>query len=462
MLKAYPFGEWTPDLANNVVTQANNVRAIANGYAPLGSPSAVTAALPGTFNGGASFIDSASNATTLIATASYLYKYGGTSWTSISALTSSQVVRFAQFGDNVVLAPGGTAKAYSLTGGAVTTPTDAPALVDVAQVRDFVMGITPDNKIQWCQFNDSSTWTTGVNQADYQPVLSSHAVRIFGGEYGILLKQQGIERISYVGNDIIFQFDEISSQYGCIAPGAACQVGSTVFFLSERGFMACDGENVLPLGDEKFNRWFFSSFSRADIAGISSAVDPRNSLVLWAMPGTPGLILAYNWVLKRATTITVNVSGVFTGYGVSTSIDALDALYGNLDAIPVSLDSTLFQGGNPVLMIADGSNALSSLTGTTLEATLQLDNVEPTPGRRSRIRGLRFITDATTATATVDAKMRSGDDDSVQLAASMRLNGKLPIRANGRYNTIAVTIPAGTNWSFIQGCEVEFEAGDGR
>jgi hypothetical protein len=306
----------------------------------------------------------------------------------------------------------------------------------------------------------------GVNQADKQPSLWGELKRVVGGEYAIALTDRSVIRVTYVGVegglDVIWQFDQISQEVGCMAAGSVCNVGRLVFFLSERGFMMCDGQEVMPIADEKFNRWFFGKFSRQDIANIWATIDPRRSIVLWAMPGTPGTIIAYNWVLKRATTMQMDVAGLFTGYTSGITLDALDAVYGNLDAMTISLDSPALQGGNPLLLIADSANVLNALTGPSLEATLQLDNIEPTPGRRSRIREVRLVTDATDASVTIDARMRAGDAESIRSASSMRSNGKMPIRANGRYNNVAVTIPAGADWSYIQGCELEFEAGDAR
>jgi hypothetical protein len=465
--KAYPLPEWLPDQPGGL-SVASNVLAIANGYAPVSEPQGVTAALGDSFNGAGAFVDSTGTTTMLAATPSSLWKYSGTAWVEISGLNPSQPVYFAQFGDNVLMALGTSAalQSYSLTGGTVTTPTDAPDAIDAAQVRDFVMAITTDNAVQWCQFNDSATWTTGTNQADKQPSLWGHLKRVVGGEYGILLTDKGVIRATYVGVEgalnIIWQFDQISQEVGCMAAGSVCNVGRLIFFLSERGFEMCDGQEVTPIADEKFNRWFFNSFSRSDIAKIWSTIDPRNSLVLWAMPGNPGTIIAYNWVLKRATTIRVDVAGLFTGYTSGITLDALDAIYGNLDAMTISLDSPSLQGGNPLLLIADSSNVLNALTGPNLEATLKVVDLEPTPGRRSRIREVRLVTDATEASVTIDARMRAGDGESIQSAATMRSNGKMPIRANGRYNSVTATIPAGVQWSYIQGCELEFEAGDGR
>lgn len=461
---AAPFPEWLPDLEGNILSRASNVRAVANGYAPFRGPVAATVALAAAFNGGGSFIDSGGNATLLSATAANVYKYTGTAWSSVLAATANQVVRFAQFGDNVIIANGGVCKSYSLTGGTTTTPTDAPTLIDVAQARDMVMGITSANELQWCQFNNSSVWTAGANQADIQPSLWGQLRRIVGGEYMIALTDRAVVRGTYVGsaNDIIWQFDEISAEIGVMAANSVCNVGRLIFFLSERGFEMCDGQEVTPIGDEKFNRWFFSTFSRGDIAHIWGAVDPRNSLVLWGMPGAPGVLIAYNWVLQKATTLELDFQGMFTGYSTSTALDALDAIYGDLDSIPISLDDPSLQGGSPVLLVADSSYVLNALTGDNLEAKLRLENVEPTPGRRSRIRNIRLVSDTLDASVTVDARMRLGDAENIVSAVSMRSNGKMPVRSNGRFNTIEVTVPQATDWSFIQGMELEFEPGGQR
>jgi hypothetical protein len=102
------------------------------------------------------------------------------------------------------------------------------------------------------------------------------------------------------------------------------------------------------------------------------------------------------------------------------------------------------------------------MSGANLAATFQAKNIELAPGKRSRLRSIRPVTDATTATAIVDARMRAGDSEDLNTAATMRTNGKMPIRANGRYHGLTLTIPASAAWTYVQGCEFEFEAGDGR
>lgn len=463
--QAYPLTEWTPDLPNGLVV-AQNVRPIANGYAPVNGPQGFAPAWVGAFNGGGAFIDSTGNSTMLVSVPTGWIKWTSAGWVSGGSYSMAGRAYFAQFGDYVAIATGALMWAYKLTDGSNNAPTNRPNLIDVAQVRDFVMGITTDNAAQWSQFNNVMDWTTGVNQADKQPSLWGQLKRIVGGEYGILLSDRNVIRATYVGVegglDIIWQFDQISAEVGCMAAGSVCNVGRLIFFLSERGFEMCDGNEVFPIADEKINRWFFGAYSRSDIANIWSAVDPRNSVAMWAMPGTPGKILMYNWVLKKWSLLSLNVQGLFTGYTAGISLDSLDAIYGNLDAITLSLDDPTFQGGNPFLVVVDNSNVMNALTGPNLEADFSIQNLEPTPGVRSRIRSVRLITDATQASATIDARMQAGDPQAIRTTANMRSNGKMPIRANGRYNTLGITIPAGASWSYIQGCELEFEPGDAR
>src|SRR6185369_15289408 len=110
-------------------------------------------------------------------------------------------------------------------------------------------------------------------QSDFQPLLDGGPfVRIVGGEYAIVLQKNTIRRVTYVGPPVIFQFDVISPEVGCLAAGSVANVGRLIFFLSERGFEMCDGETVTPIADEKINRWFFLRFSRSDIGNMWAAI----------------------------------------------------------------------------------------------------------------------------------------------------------------------------------------------
>jgi hypothetical protein len=463
--KHFPSVTFSPtQLPSNTPTveKAQNVRPIANGFAPVASFLSVAGSLGNSFVGGGSYVGSDGNSTLLAATPAKLRKYTGT-WTDVLSLSTTARWRFAQFGDNLIYANGGQLGSYGLLSGTAGAIATAPSnAIDVCTVKDVVMCLTADSQVKWSDINNSANWTSG--QADNQPLLDGGTgVRIIGGEYGIILQKNSIRRVTYTGVDQVwFQFDVISPEIGCMAAGSVTNVGRLIFFLSERGFEMCDGENVTPIGEEAVNRWFFSQFSRADIANIWCAANPRRTEVYWAMPGNPGLVLLYNWSLKRWSYLSISVSGLLNGQTPSTSVDALDATYGNLDAIPLSLDDPTFAGGNPLLLVVDASNTIGSLSGPNLQATIQQQNVELTPGKRSRLRNIRPISDTNFATCSVNVKMRAGDGEKLKSTTSMGLSGRLPIRANGRFFDNSLTIPGNTPWTYIQGCEYEFEAGDGR
>ena len=464
-VKAYPAGEWLPDLApaQTHLSEATNVFPIANGYAPVSDFSDVTTALDATFTGGGAFIGSDGTASLLSATATDLYRYASNAWSSVLTEATTSRYRFAQFGDNVIYANGGTLGSYDLVAQTAAAIASAPTAYDVATVRDFVVALGVDGdelSVGWSAFNNSASWPMdGTDQSDLQPLLDGgKGIALVGGEYGLILQKNAVRRMTYTGGETIFQIDKISGEVGCMAQGSVANVGRLVFFLSERGFQMCDGEGVTPIGDEKFNRWFFGTYSREQIETMWAAIDPRRSIVMWAMPASPGRIICYNWVLNRASVIEIDVAALFTGFTSNIDLDSI----GDVDAISGSLDDPIYAGGNPLLLVVNNSNVIGTLAGDNLAATVTIPNVEPSPGRRSRIRGLRPITDATNATATIRAKMRAGDTDGTVSASVMRSNGKMPIRCNGRYNDVSLTIPAAETWEFVSGIELEYEPGDGR
>src|SRR3546814_18020993 len=84
--------------------------------------------------------------------------------------------------------------------------------------------------------------------------------------------------MTYVGGDTIFQFDEISSNIGCIAPNSLVQVGNLAFFLAEQGFMVCDGTSVRPVGEEKVNRTWRAADDRGRFNYMSGVGDPKGAI----------------------------------------------------------------------------------------------------------------------------------------------------------------------------------------
>ncbi len=165
----------------------------------------------------------------------------------------------------------------------------APVAKFITVVRDFVVAAnisgTP-NKLQWSDINDETDWTSGgASQADYQIIAEGGNITgITGGEFGIVLLERAIYRMSYIGSPLFFQFDAISRNLGCNTPGSVTQYGPTTYFLADDGFYGCDGTNVYNIGNDKVDEYFYENMALAQQDTISAAVDPIRNIVVWNYP----------------------------------------------------------------------------------------------------------------------------------------------------------------------------------
>lgn len=466
-LKSLP---WLPDIAENDfegLVRASGVYPIANGYRPLGSLDSVTTALSG-FAGGAAFIGSDGTSALLAGNTDGLQRWTGSAWASAFVAANTGKWQFAQFGDTAIGVYGGAPVAYNLIAGTGAllggTPPNAKFITTAGNFVVIAGNAAANATVYWSGFNNAAQWTAGTNQSDNQPLPDGGKITGLAGNenYFLVFQRDAIHRFTYIGVPGIFQRDKISTGVGCIAAGSIAQAGTQTFFLSERGFMVTDGQSVNPIGSEAVDQTFLDAYQRSELENLSATVDPRKYIYMASMPGTPGRIWLYQYALQRWSDANLNIKAVFQAFTSNISLDALDALYpGGLDTIPVSLDSALFQGGEPRLYGVTDGGIVSTFTGANLAATIEWPFQDI--GQRARIFTTRPITDATDGlTVTLNAKARLGDTESNSSGGTIRSSGHVPVRANGRYTSAKVEIDAGTDWAFIQGLELEFGAGGAR
>lgn len=463
------FPPYLPDQLprENVLTAAVNVLPAANGYRPVRSVAAISDPLSATFKGGAAFISGAGAAYLLAGTANGLERYAAGTWsTLLAAMSVTDRWRFTQFGDFVIAVNGVQTTQVDLDSGAATYIADAPTGNGVAVVGDFVVITQSDGNrllVSWSAFNDHTKWTPGVDQSGFQPMLTGGELKgIAGGEYGVILQRFRLVRMERTGDaKAPFNFAEITPNFGCASSGSIAQAGRTIFFLSDRGFMALeDGQSLRPIGNEKFDQTFRDTVSQDDYERIWSAVDPKRSIVMWGIPGSSGRIWVYNWVLDRASTIEVPFSGLFTGYEASQTLEQVAAAYPNLDTMPYSLDDPRFQGGDPRLYIVTPDNRVGAFSGPNLQATLTQGWWAPVDPNVARIQALWPVSDATTGiTVAIDARQQMGGALGVRTENDMQASGRVPMRNRGKYLMISVTHAAGSAWSFSTGFDLDYDSG---
>ncbi|NJN46758.1 MAG: hypothetical protein HC808_10090 [Candidatus Competibacteraceae bacterium] len=139
----------------------------------------------------------------------------------------------------------------------------------IARVRDFAVlgGMNTDRySIRWSDINNPSSWSTPNTdaaravQAGSQtfPTRFGFVTAISSNDfYGYVFQEKAITKMSYVGGDIVFNFDIFEEDRGCIRQGRMVQVDDKVFFQSNRGYHMLENDQILDIGygivDDSFN-----------------------------------------------------------------------------------------------------------------------------------------------------------------------------------------------------------------
>jgi hypothetical protein len=175
------------------------------------------------------------------------------------------------------------------------------------------------SRVQWSAIGDPTRWPIPLTadavafqsgfedlEVDLGPVMFIAGYPL----YAIIFQRTGIIRTNYVGGNVVFSFGVFSKNRGLIAKGAAIQVGTLVYFLSQDGFFVTDGNQVSPIGTDPENDlgidgWFWDNVNVAALATIRCGYDTSTRCVSFSIPtGTnalPDTLLSYNPLANRWT-----------------------------------------------------------------------------------------------------------------------------------------------------------------
>lgn len=460
------FTEWLPDqpTTTGALLEANNVYPLTIGYAPFPLSADYSAAASEDLNNvtAAKF----ELATQLFAggnTKLFKFNAGTLALDDVSksgGYSSASRWSFVQFG-NSVLAANNVNKIQSWTIGSSTNfadvSADAPIAKFITVVRDFVVAAnisgTP-NKLQWSDINSESDWTSGgASQADYQIIAEGGNITgITGGEFGLVLLERAIVRMSYIGSPLFFQFDTISRNLGCSTAGSVTQYGAMTYFLADDGFYACDGTQLFNIGNDKVDEYFYENMAIAQQETISAAVDPVRNIVVWNFPNTNGgrSLLIYNWLVKKWSTADTSLEYIVSLATSNVTLEGLD-VYGSLEAVPASLDDRAWAGGKFLFGGADGAK-IATFTGANATASLTVGELEF--GYNSVVTLARPQVDNGSASVAIASRRELDDNITYSTALAASSEGRVPLRSYGRYHRLKVT-PSGS-WSHAIGVDVEY------
>lgn len=465
------FGEWTPDQPGitNGLRRAENVYPKLVGYGAIPSVVNYSAQASENLNNVVAGKTTAGATSVFAGGSTKLFKLdqGDLSLDDVSksggySTATDQRWKFTQFG-SVIIAANGQAKlqGYNLNSSTLFADlaADAPTARFVTVVRDFVVSgwqTSYPNRVQWSALGDESSWTnSATTQADYQDIPDGGSiVGVTGGEFGLVFMDRAIHRMSYVGSPLVFQFDNISRNLGCYEANSIIQYGGTSFFLGDDGFYACDGQNVIPIGNEKVNRFFFDRVDESTLYLMSAAVDPTKKLIIWAYASnsssTPDSLLIYNYQTQKWTSGTTTVDRIASTSTPAVTLEGMD-VYGTLETILTSFDSRLWLGGKLQLAGVDGARIVT-FTGANATAYLETGDIE-IPGSTSAITMVKpIVDDGSGSVALLSRRLLS---ESTVFGTQTAANGenRVAVRGVGRYHRLQLT-PTGS-WTSAVGMDID-------
>jgi hypothetical protein len=473
MATTIEFGEWMPDQAGitGAIQEAYNVIPQAIGYAPLleavdlsGSASeTLTNAFATKFGG---------TTTVFAAGTTKLFKFDSTdlSLDDVSksgGYTTADRFYFAQFGQKLIAANGNAKlQVWDLGGSTLFADLDAaaPTAKFVTVVRDFVVAANTSSApstVYWSDINDETDWTpSDLSQSDSQIIPDGGDIRgITGGEFGIVLLEKAISRMSYVGAPLFFQFDTIAKNIGCYEANSIAQFGNLTFFLSDDGFYVCDGQTVSPIGAEKVDRFFFTNVDQSKMNEMSATVDSVRKLVIWQFTDifARKRLMIYNWQSKKWSEGETDTNYLAPIATAGVALEALDT-YGNMDTINTSFDSRLWAGGN---FVSAGTRGAKIVTFTGQPKTGYITSSDIGNGSQSIITLAKPKIDNGSSSVAVYSRNLLTDIPSFGTATVADSENRVSLRSSGNYHRVRV-YPSGADWKTAVGVDVTIVPTGGR
>ncbi|WP_298800110.1 hypothetical protein [uncultured Devosia sp.] len=487
-------GPWLPDLpalGNPGCTQARNVYPkTSKGYGPWPSPMPYSGALDARCQGGAAFIDKLGNVSMFAGDAGKLYRLisGSVGWVDVSRGGGYATPQDGQwnfsYANGLAIATNYNDAIQSFDLASSSTfadlSPDAPRARYAAIVKNFlVLAGTYDpidadqpQRVWWPALNDPTNWPTpgttaaAIVQSSFDDLLGDNGfctgiVGNLGNADGAVFMERAVFRMIYSGPPEVFDFPPAEGVQGCVAPNSIVQYGNVAYYVAADGPYYFDGLESAPIALDQWAQTFLGDLDQGYLDRVVGAVDPVNHLILWAYPGqgnvngNPNHLIVYNVRLKRGSILDVECETVLRLLSIGYTLDELYTVLGySLDTLPAPLDSRVWTGGLQLLGTFDTLHKLNYFTGANLAATVETMEVQPFVGRRTKFTGARPLVDGGTPSIAVIKRELQQSNPVATAPVAMNGLGLCPVRGSGRYVRGRIAMPAGSDFSQIQGLQL--------
>lgn len=474
-----------PALGNPGMTQAHNCIWTDGCYKQLLALSTSGDALSNRCQGAFAGRDTEANTILYAGDSTKLYQRNGTAWDDKSNGTYntqfSGFWKFKQF-DTTVIATNYNDAPQKITiassGVFADLNANAPKAKHIGVIGQFLFlgntadttnGIVP-HRVQWSAIGDPDDWpiidTTDASekQSDDENLNPSYGeIRgIADGEKtGLVFQENAVTRFTYVGGSQVFEVETFERSRGLIGPFAYAQIGDITVYLSSGGFCKTDGNSVTPIGIGRVDDVVLGNLGTSfNEDRIYAAVDLVNKLVYFCYPtGTednPSNLAIYNYVEDKWTTGAETAEFLFTSKSLGYTLEQLDAVSSSIDAMTVSLDSSIWKGGADIVSGFDASHILGTLSGSAKTATLDTQEEALNSGGKAIVHGVRPLVEGGTSTvALLTRNLQSSSKSAGSAVATNSRTGLSNFRTTSRYHSARVSIAGGFTRAF--GADFEYD-----
>jgi hypothetical protein len=431
-----PIAGWAPDAdptSPGILTEVSNSIPNERGY--IGAPTGVAPSGVGVLAAecrGAAVVTRLSGARRIFAgTQTRMYEFIAGSWVDVSAAgnyTGSTENRwsFAQFGD-FTLTSNDTEPIGASSSSAFVALT-APKAKVIYVVRDFVMSLNTNDATYgdspdrwWCSgIMDHTQWSVAVpTQCNTGRLVATPGEIVAGlplGDYAIAYKANSIHRGTYVGSPVVWQWDAIHNESGCVGQEALCDIDGAHFYVSDDGFNIFDGQGVIPIGKGTVSQWFSDNSSSTYRYKTICRYDRQNKRVFVFYVSRSASVLdqalVYHVTSKKWGKLTKSIEAALNYISAGMTIDGLTAVASTIDTLPsIPLDSQFWQSGGKSFSVFNTSHQIQSMTGECSASSITTGDVGDDE-QYTLIQGarLRFLSNPDSSLGELFGKRDAGDD----------------------------------------------------
>ncbi|WP_375658326.1 MULTISPECIES: hypothetical protein [unclassified Bartonella] len=331
---------------------------------------------------------------------------------------------------------------------------------------DFVclMQLTDNpNRIHWSGLNDATHWTVGVKDCYYHNFNDGeHVQGATESSNPIVFLRSAVYAGSFtLGSKVPFIFQKLQDKRGARSAASIACRGSDAFFAGDGGFyqMSLDGQ-LLSIGFEKVDRTVFSTFDKLALDEMQAVIDPVHNRVYWSLKSynNEQTTFVYDWGLQKWSTLQGELFTFFPVFTTGYTLEQLDEISINLEALPASLDSPRWQSGAPMLGAFDENNRLVMFTGAPMEATVVSQEMGAPDGSFNFITKMFAEVDTTEGLLSIGERRLRNNQTPItwhKERVCSYVTGAYHGRSRNRYHRFKLRIPEGIHWNHITGFNVD-------